>query len=165
MSKFTAQIIVGENDIVTYKASVGTLTDADINKPVKLSAADTVALCSAGDPIYGFINSVERHLADGKSLIGVQINGRKRVTLSGSAAVGTLVEAATNTAAGTALGQNWGIVQAKTAVSANVTTTATGTELSVAINALLAERLTAVKGWRVISGAGTTGTDAVVEKQ
>ncbi len=141
MAKFVAQPNVGENDIVTYKIVDAGITDADVNKPVKVSAADSVALCSDGDQIYGFINSVERHTADGKVVVGVQIGGRRKVTLDGASAVGTIVEAAANTAAGTALGANWGLCAVHTKVAATV------------------------KCWLVISGTGLDEADVLVEKQ
>jgi len=165
MARFVSQVNVGENLNVTFKSNLATLTDADVNKPVTLTAADTVTLATAGQNIYGFINSVERGTADGKVLLGIQVQGRRKVTLSGTAAVGALVEAATNTAAATALGQDWGIVQAKADVAADLATDADGTAISVAVNAILAEALLPQKQWKVISGAGTTGTNALIELQ
>jgi len=199
MSRFVSQVNVGENTNVTYKIT-GAVTDADVNKPVKLSATDLVVLCSDGDPIYGFINSVERATADGKVVVGVQIGGRRKVTLSGSVAIGAIVEAAANTSVGVALGQNWGIVSTKTAVASNVpvnnatsldtslATDANGTAIATAVNnnaaaintlsaaldtaggatnAILADAVNGglVKNWVLISGAGTTGTDGLVELQ
>lgn len=149
MARFTAQVNVGENLNVTYKIT-GAVDDNDLNKPVKITATDEVVLCSDGDEIYGFINSVERHTADGKVIVGVQIAGRRKVTLDGAAAVGSMVEAAANTAVGTALGQNWGIV------SAHVLDDTTATTL---MNSIFN------KNWVVISGAGTDGTDALIELQ
>ncbi len=165
MARFVSQVNVGENLNVTYKSNLATLTDADVNKPVTLTAADTVTLATAGQNIYGFINSVERATADGKVVLGVQIAGRRKVTLAGTAAVGSLVEAATNTAAATALGQNWGIVQAKADVAADIATNATGTEISVAVNAILAEALLPQKQWKIISGVGTINEDVLIELQ
>jgi len=145
-----SEVNVGMNNIVTYKASVGTLTDADVNKPVKFPAAsDTVVLATTdGDYIYGFIDSVDAHTEDGKSVIGVQISGRKWVTMNGSYAIGDHVEAYTNTAAATALGANWGLCKTHVYDTASVA-------------ALKADLL--VKHWTVIYGSGDTGTDALVE--
>lgn len=140
MARFVSQVNVGSNTNVTYKI-VGAITDADVNKPVKLSATDTVELCADGDNIYGFINSVEQYTADGKVVVGVQIDGRRKVTLDGAAAVGTVVEAAANTAAGTALGANWGLVSVHTAAAADN------------------------KRWLVISGTGLDEADVLVELQ
>lgn len=140
MSRFVSQVNVGGNVNVTYKI-VGAVTDADVNKPVKLSAADTVTLCSNGDQIYGFINSVERATADGKVVVGVQISGRRKVTLDGASAVGTVVEAAANTAVGVALGANWGLVSTHTIVTATA------------------------KQWLIISGTGADEADVLIELQ
>ena len=136
-----SEVNIGQNDIRTFKCASTAITDNDVNKPVKLSASDTVALCADGDQIYGFINSVEVHTEDGKPVVGVQIKGRKWVTLSGASAVGTIVEAHTNEAAGTALATNWGLVSTHTLVA--------GTK----------------KQWMIIFGAGDDGTDALVELQ
>lgn len=158
MARFTSQVNVGENLNVTYKISAS-VTDNDVNKPVKLSATDKVELCNDGDAIYGFINSVERATADGLVVVGVQIAGRRHVTTSGTVAIGEVVEAATNPAVGVILTTDWGIVSTKTAVAAdlgtsNVTTLATelatdadGTALATAIlaNAVAINALTAVQ--------------------
>lgn len=138
--QFTAQVNVGENLNVTYKI-VGAVTDDDVNKPVKISATDTVTLCADGDQIYGWINSVERHTEDGLVVVGVQVAGRRKVTLDGTSAVGTVVEAAANTAVGVALGANWGLVSTHTVVTATV------------------------KQWMIISGTGLDEADVLVELQ
>ena len=145
-----SEVNVGTNVIVTYKSSVGTLTDADVNKPVKFpTTSDEVVLATTdGDYIYGFIDSVETRTEDGKSVVGVQTAGRRWVTMNGSYSVGDDIDAYTNTAAATALGANWGL--AKTHVYDPTTATS-----------LLADLLP--KRWKVIYGAGTTGTDALVE--
>jgi len=135
-----SEVNVGMNNVVTFKSNVATLTDDDINKPVKLSGSDEVTLCADGEQIYGWIDSVERHLEDGKSVVGVQVDGRKWVTLSGASAVGTLVEAHTNTGAGTALATNWGLVSTHTLVAGTM------------------------KQWMVIYGSGLDTSDALVEK-
>jgi len=166
MAKFVSQPNVGENLNVTYKIT-GAVTDLDLNKPVKLTATDQVVLCADGDPIYGFINSIERGTADGLVVVGVQIAGRRKVTTSGTVAIGEIVEAATNTAVGTALGQDWGIVSTKTAVAADLGDSATGAEIATAVNALLAEALigSQTKNWVMISGVGTTGLNILIELQ
>lgn len=136
-----SEVNVGMNNVLTYKGSVGTFTDDDVNKPVKLSASDTVALCADGDQIYGFIDSVERRTEDGKSVLGIQIDGRKWVTMSGTYAVGDLVEAAANEAVATALTTTWGVCSTHTHATATK------------------------KLWMVIYGAGTDGSAALIEKQ
>lgn len=149
MARFVAQPNVGENTIVTYKAAAAT-TDADVGKPVKLSATDTVALCADGDDIYGFITSIEPATADGKKIVGVQISGRIWVELDGAAAVGTVVEAAANAAAGTANTSGYGIVSVHTMVSDTVANLAASLQL---------------KSWLVISGTGLDEAIVLIEKQ
>ena len=141
MAKFVAQVQVGQNHYVTYKIGSTSIDDNDVNKPVKLSATDTVALCDDGDQIYGFINSVERYTADGKVVVTVQIDGRKKVTLDAASAIGTVVEAATNPAAGVVLTTNWGLVSTHTVVTATK------------------------KQWMIISGTGLDEADVLIEKQ
>jgi len=135
----TQKVNVGTNRVVMFKVD-GAITDADVNKPVKLSATDLLALCADGDQIYGFIESVEVGTEDGKVVCGVLIEGRTYVTLDGASAVGTLVEAAANTAAGTALGANWGKVSTHTLVAATQ------------------------KQWQIISGSGLDTADVLIEK-
>lgn len=149
MARFVCKPTVGGNNIETYKIAA-TITDLDIDKPVKLSATDKVALCADGDAIYGFIVSVEPNLADGDKIVGVQIDGRKYVILSGAAAVGTLVEAAANEAAGVAKAGAYGIVSVHVAVTTTTDTLAASTFS---------------KNWRVISGTGLDTSTALIEKQ
>jgi len=135
------RVNVGTNRVVMYMVD-GAITDADVNKPVKLSGtSDLLELCSDGDQIYGFIDSVEVSPEDGKVVCGVLIEGRTYVTLSGASAVGTMVEAGANTAAGTALTSNWGVVS---------------THIMVA---------TTEKQWKIISGTGLDTADVLIEKQ
>ena len=105
-----SEVNVGMNVILTFKCASTGVTDVDVNKPVKWSASDTVDLCSDGDQIYGFIDSIEPYTLDGKPVVGVQIDGRRWITCSGAITPGALVESAANTAAGTALATNWGLV-------------------------------------------------------
>lgn len=149
MGRGSQGVIAGLNTNITYKIT-GAITDADLNKPVKLSATDLVALCSDGDEIYGFINSVERGTQDGKVVVGVQVDGRTWVTLSGSSTIGAVVEAGANEAAGTALGTNWGVVS-------------THTPTTDTIAHLVAS--TFKKNWMIISGSGDDASDVLIEKQ
>jgi hypothetical protein len=140
MARLISGVNVGENTYKTYKAAAA-VTDSDIGKPVKISATDEVALCADGDQIYGFISSVEPATADGKKVVGVLVDGRAWVILSGASAVGTIVEAAANTAAGTAKAGAFGLVSTHTKVAATV------------------------KCWLVISGTGADGATVLIEKQ
>lgn len=139
MAKFNCLPNVGENVYKTYKAA-STITDADLNKPVKIGADSEVALCADGDQIYGFIAAVAPATADGKKIVSVLTSGRAWVTLDGASAVGTLVEAAANAAAGTA---NTGTKFAK--VSTHTLVAATH------------------KQWMVIAGTGEDTATVVVE--
>ena len=136
------------------KAASGHLTDADVGKPVKLTAAGVYALCADGDNIDGFLDSVSEFTQDGYAFGTVQTGGRRWVTLSGNCAVGNCVEAAAPAAARTAETSGFG------AVSIHA-----GHALGAASTVNLALPFIVSKKWRVISGAGTNGTVALVEKQ
>jgi hypothetical protein len=140
MARFTAQINVGENVYRTYKASSASVSDNDIGKPVKISATDTVALCADGDQIYGFIAAVNPQTADGYPVVSVLVSGRCWVILSGASAIGTVVEAAANTAAGVAKAGSFGLVSTHTIVTATK------------------------KLWEVVSGTGADGATVLIEK-
>ena len=149
MARHTVKPLVGGNEYDTFKIT-GAITDVDIDKPVAITATDEVVLCSDGDEIYGFISSIEPNLADGKVVVGVQLSGRKYVILDGAAAVGTLVEAAANTAAGTAKAGNYGLV--------SVHTYDTTTAITLAADIFS-------KNWKVISGTWLDTSTALIEKQ
>jgi hypothetical protein len=147
MARFTLSVLAGGNVYHDYKMAA-TTTDADIDKPVKLSAADTVELCADGDPIHGFIAAVAGATSDGVKLCSIMVNGRQWVILDGNAAVGSLIEAAANTASGTAKAGDWGIVSAHV-----VDDTSAATVVATSFR----------KNWQVISGAGTDTTVALIE--
>jgi hypothetical protein len=133
------KVNVGTNRVVAWKVD-GAITDNDVNKPVKIKSTDLLELCDDGDQIYGFIESVEVGTEDGKVVCGILIEGRTYVTLSGDSAIGTLVEAGANEAAGTALTGNWGVVSTHTLVAATK------------------------KQWQIISGTGLDTADVLIEK-
>lgn len=147
------------NDFVSAKlgtntvANSGHLTDADVGKPVKLSATDTYALCADGDGIDGFLVSVEPFTQDGWAFGTVQIGGRKWCTADGIITFGYMVEAAAPAAARTAETAGYG----KVSVSG---------EYAVAVDTV-AELLPYMqrKAWRVISGTGGDTTLVLIEKQ
>jgi len=148
MAKFTFKALVDERDLITAKlgtdtvANSGDLNGNDIGKPLKLTAADTYDLCADGDQIDGWLYSVESYTADGYAVGTVQVSGRRRVELSGDSAIGTIVEAAANTARTVAPTNGLGVVSTHTHVTATR------------------------KLWRVISGTGLSGdTTCIVEKQ
>lgn len=131
-------------------ANGGNLVDADIGKPVKLVATDRYDLCVDGDEIAGFINSIEPASVGGYSYGTIRKGPFIAVELSGDAAVGTLVEAAAITAAGTALANGLPIVSVHVE---DITTVTTLRDSTFKTN------------YRVVSGTGLDGDKtAVVER-
>jgi hypothetical protein len=136
--------------------------DADVGKPVKLSAtANAVDLCADGDAIYGWIDSIETSTSNGRVVAAILEKGTCRVTTSGAVAIGDVVEAGANAAAGTAP-TSWGVVSTK-AVIADLIDAATGAQIATAVNALIADAAAGTQVWRAITG-GTTGVDIVIAK-
>jgi hypothetical protein len=141
MARHTQTINVGGQSRETWKIT-GAVTDLDVGKPVKIASTDLLALCSDGDQIYGFIDTVEAGgTSDGKVVVTIVSAGRVYAILSGSSTFGGMVEAAANTAVGVAKAGNYGLVSTHTVVTA--------TE----------------KMWKIISGAVTDGATVLLEKQ
>jgi hypothetical protein len=158
--------------IVTFKHSG--LVAADAGKPVKITANDTVALCSNGDAFDGILATVETDVC------GVQISGDVTAEYSGSApdlgACAILAAAAGKVkkavaAALTAGYQEWGFSAAKTGASASGLANDTTTYgILVAIDAVVkevsivgsaAQTLTNVAA-AIATDLGAAGTCAVV---
>jgi len=137
--------------------------DADVGKPVKLSTtANCVELCADGDAIYGWIDSIESSTSNGRVVASILEDGCCRATTSGTVAVGDIVEAGANEAAGT-LPTSWGVVSTKAAINADIATDASGAEIAAAVNALLADALAGgSKRWIAVTG-GLTGVDIVIK--
>lgn len=141
MARQTQKPLVGGQDFQTWKIT-GAITDNDVGKPVKIASTDLLELCADGDQIHGFIATVEPGgTADGKVVVIINVSGRQYAILSGSSTFGGMVEAAANTAAGTAKAGNYGLVSTHTVVTATV------------------------KMWKIISGAVTDGATVLLEKQ
>lgn len=133
-------------------ANAGGYTDSDVGKAVKLAGESRFALCAAGDPIEGFINSVNLGVYDGYAIGGITDDEYKTVTLdglqgtpgTGVVAIGDLVVCGTVVAAGTKLG-------ATPVKVCKATSQAVG-----------------LFNWRVVSlgtaGTGAVGTTAVIER-
>lgn len=69
---------IGQNTTATFKHT--TLTkDVHEGRPVKLTANDTVGLAADGDPVMGFIKSIE------KDACTVALNGMFEVPYTGTA--------------------------------------------------------------------------------
>ena len=165
MNSFKMLPQVDDNTYVTAKMHVA-VTDADVGKPVKLYAADTYTICSDGDDIDGFLNSVESHTSGGKVIATVQIAGRRCVQVDDASniALGALVEAAAPATLNTAETNKLGKVSGKAAIAADLATDASGTLIAASVNAILADLITGRKRWRLISGTGLDeDTTAVVE--
>lgn len=97
MAKFSyGEHLTTAEAIVSAKlgTSQAKLTDADVGKPVKMTADSTYGLCSDGDQIEGFVRSVEPFTVEGTSFGGVQIAQFKTVTVDGAIAIGDYVVAA-----------------------------------------------------------------------
>ena len=120
MAKFQLSELIRPYDTnKTVRAADGTgdanqLSDADVNKFVKLKADSQYGLCAVGDEIEGFLataNEAGGALYDGFKLGTVQDEGRKTVTLdglqatpgTGTIAINDYVVAGTVTARGTKL--------------------------------------------------------------
>ena len=99
---------VGENDRREWKIT-DAVTDADVGKPVTISGVATVSLCADGDLIHGFVDSIEQGTDGGLIVVTVVEKGTVRATASGAVAVGDVVDAHTQTAAGT-VPVAWGLV-------------------------------------------------------
>ena len=104
---FTPLVNSPHADVITAALGVDAsnkMSDFEINKPVKLAAADNYVLCSVGDEIEGFVVTTEAYTVnDGFSIGSVQRNKRvqaKIVTLG--VVVGDLVVAGAPSALGTA---------------------------------------------------------------
>ncbi len=152
---------VGENDRREWKI-VGSVTDSDVGKPVKLSAGDgQVTLCSDGNAIYGWIDSIARGTDGGLVVVTLVEEGTVRATASGSVALGAAVEAGANEAAGTKP-DSWGIVSTKTAVAADLADDASGALIAASVNALLAEAVAPKRVWRALIAA-SDGEDLIVK--
>jgi len=137
---------VGEADRREWKI-VGAITDGDVGKPVKLSAGDgQVTLSADGEEIYGFIDSVERGTDGGLVVVTLVEKGSVRATASGSVALGDILEAGANTAAGTDI-VKWGIVSVHVPDITTVTTLRDSTF---------------AKNWIALQAAGD-GEDLVVQ--
>jgi hypothetical protein len=149
MARSTQKPLVGGNNYETWKIN-GAITDVDVGKPVKIASTDLLSLCADGDPIYGWIATVEAGgTSDGKVVVTVQVDGRVYAILSGAATFGDIVEAAANTAAGSANAGSYALVSTHT----YDTTTA------ITLAASLVE-----KKWKIISGAVTDGATVLLAK-
>lgn len=164
--------------------SSNNMSAADVGKAVKLVAESRFNLCDAGDPIEGFITSVDLATSGGYSIGGVVEEGLVNATAdgleatagTGVIALGDYVVAGTATAKGTAL-TNWAKVckatnQPGTAIVSTVATADTAAAVKVALDAVLVKvadvQANLAFAWRVVSlgsaGTGAVGTDIVIQR-
>ena len=153
MAKFQMKELIGTEPVTarlgSASGSANYMTDVDIGKAVKLVGDSQYNLTAVGDPIEGFITSVETYTADDFSIGSVFSEGRKRVTLNGLQAtpgtgviaVGTYVVAGELVAKGTALTGPFKVCAATSQAAGHF-------------------------NWRVVSLEGTTavGQFAVIER-
>ena len=190
MAKFQIVETIHSEPVYTVRlgtdtiANAGGYTDKEVGKAVKFSAESRFALCAAGDPIQGLINSMNGGSYDGFSIGGIVASGYKQVTFdglqatpgTGVVAVGDYVVTGTVVAAGTALTASLKVtkatVQPGVAIVSTVATADTAAAVIVQLDAVLALNAAAQKnlahGWRVVSlgtaGTGAVGTTGVIER-
>jgi hypothetical protein len=151
--------LANPSDLISAKlgtntvAASGHLTDADIGKPLKLSAADVYTTCADGDHIDGWLVGVSDYTVDGWAFGTVQIGGRVYAQLEGSSTFGYLTIAATTAAARTVEPSGYGQVK-----SSGVYALTTG-NISTTIPFINAKK------WKIVSGAVTDDAIVLLEKQ
>lgn len=175
MPKFLMQPLIG-TEAKTARLGAGTgasnvLSDADAGKAVKLVGESRMDLCAAGDPIEGFIVSVDTATSDGYSTGAVRgtkrgdrvyatADGLQATPGTGTIAVGDYVLAGTITAKGTAL-PSTGPKVVKATQQPGVT------EASV-VGDVNDQLKVAMYAWRVVSlgaaGTGAVGTQICIER-
>lgn len=186
MAKFQMTELVSELAPFTARIGAGTgaanhLSDEEVGKAFKLGADSRYVLCVAGDPIEGFLQSVESATLDNYSVGSIKYAGRKTVIAdgleatagTGTIAVGDYVVAGTMVAKDTGLGTSYQkVCKATNQPGAAITVAADanddGVEATAAF-ALMADQLMNAKfGWRVVSilagGTGAVGDTLVIER-
>lgn len=191
MAKFQMTELVPSRAPVTARLGAGTTSanhvgDEELGKAVKLVADSRYDLCAAGDPIEGFINSVEPATADDYTIGSVQLGDRKAVTAdgleatpgTGVIAVGDYVVMGTAVAKGTALvfGTPNKVTKATyqpgTAIVSDVAGGDTAADIKTMLDLEFVKRAAvealALYPWKVVSlgsaGTGAVGTGIVIEK-
>lgn len=174
MAKFLMQERILEGDKQTARLGAGTgagnnVDDKEIGKAVKLAGDSRYDLADVGDPIEGFISSVEAATLDGYTIGTVQVGGRKEVLAdglqatpgTGAIAVGDYVVASNKVAKGTALADPSSTKVVKATMQPGVTEAA-------AVGDVNDQLKVAMHAWRVVSlgsvGTGAVGTKIVIER-
>lgn len=174
MAKFLMKELVTDGDVVSARVAAGTgsgnaYSDKEVGKAVKLAADSRYAMCAAGDPIEGFVKSMESATLDNFSFGSVQVGGRKEVMADGLQAtpgtgtinVGDYVVCGTVVAAGTALADNSSQKVTKATQQPGVTEAAAVSDVNDQLKV-------AMHAWRAVSlgsaGTGAVGTKIVIER-
>lgn len=169
----TVRLAAGTN---TANAA-NTYDQKEQGKIVKYAGESRYALAAAGDPIEGFITTVEGGRMDDYSWGGIVKTGVKEVTFdgdeatpgTGTVAVGDYVVCGTVVAKGTALTAPAKVCKATNQPGATVTS---ADNLVASINAALAkvndQTINGIYAWRVVSlgsaGTGAVGTTGMIER-
>lgn len=171
MAKFQMTEFLSDEPTLTGRFGPGTGTanqfnDKDVGKLIKYVADSRFDLCAAGDPIEGYVTSVESASLDGYSVGGYRTEDRKIVIAdglqatpgTGTIAVGDYVVCGTVDARNSALTLAYAKV-CKATVQPNALPTTFGdvqNQLKVAMYA-----------WRIVSilvGTGAVGDTLVMER-
>lgn len=175
MAKFKAGVTTQDfRDVFSAYLGVDTtnkLTDKDVGKAVKLSADSRYVICSAGDPIEGFVEAVESSTVDGYSFGSVRPNGHKTVICNGlqatagtgAIAIGDYVVAGEAVAVNTASTKTSGEYTPKVCKA----TMQPGVTEAGAVGDVNDMLKVAMFGWRVVafvSGTGAVGDVAVIKR-
>lgn len=141
--------------------------DKEVGKFVKLAGDSRYDLCSVGDPIEGYLESIEPATQDGYSIGAVRKDDYKEVTFdglqatpgTGTLAVGDYVVTGTVSAKGTALTAAAKVCKA---------TMQPGVTEAGAVGDVNDMLKVAMYAWRVVSlgsaGTGAVGTTGVIER-
>jgi len=179
MAKFQMKELIGVEPITARlgaaSGSANYVTDTEIGKAVKQIGDSLYNLCSAGDPIQGFVTAVETYTADDFSIGSVNPEGRKAVTLdglqatagTGTCAVGDYVVCGTVVAKGTALTGPVKVCKATNQPGATVTTSDNvKANIDIAIAKVVDAQMVGLFGWRIVSldGTGAVGQTATIER-
>lgn len=174
MAKFQVTELIDDSSDETWRLGTGTgaanqYKDSEIGKAVKLVGESRYALCSAGDPIEGFVRSVEVATMDNYG-IGTVMKGRRKRVLAdglqatpgtGTLAIGDYVVAGTMVAKDTALTLNAPQKVCKATVQPGTTEVAADTDVNEHLKVL-------AHPWRVVSlgsaGTGAVGTEIIIER-
>jgi hypothetical protein len=189
MAKFQFTELIGNDDVFTTRLGAGTgssnnVDTNEIGKPIKLVGDSQYNLCSAGDPIEGFILAVEQATVDGYSIgsytnccfKNVTFDGLQATAGTGTIALGDYVVAGTAVAKGTALSAPAKVCKATNQPGTAIVSTVGGADTAAAVKVVLDAALVKVAdaeknamfAWRVVSlgsaGTGAVGTTGVIER-